>query len=129
MGWFFSKKTKQQLVAMLLESNSNDSVRTDVLEHHLADNVLWSLVRLTVRQDGILQLKRGESINFIRCDLLDQQDGEWGHKPLEEAVHPYYYDCPSHFLDLAPEQSADWRAKVRRFHAASPQKSTSSKHS
>jgi hypothetical protein len=129
MGWFFSKKTKQQLVTMLLESNINDSVRTDVLEHHLADNVLWSVVRLTALQDGILQLKRGESTNFIRCDLLDQHDGEWGHKPLEEAVGPRYWNCPIHFLELAPEQSADWRAKVRQFHADNAQKSTSPNHS
>ena len=32
-------------------------------------------------------------------------------------MHPYYYTCPLSYLDLAPEQSADWRAGVRAYHA------------
>jgi hypothetical protein len=31
-------------------------------------------------------------------------------------MHPYYYSCPLSYLDLAPEQSADWRAGVRAYH-------------
>lgn len=32
-------------------------------------------------------------------------------------MHPYYYSCPLSYLDLAPEQSAEWRAGVRAYHA------------
>ncbi|MCL1962055.1 MAG: hypothetical protein FWG56_09860, partial [Desulfovibrionaceae bacterium] len=32
-------------------------------------------------------------IRFIRCDLLDGSSGQWGHKPLEESMHPYYSGC------------------------------------
>ena len=35
----------------------------------------------------------------------------------DESMHPYYYTCPLSYLDLAPEQSADWRAGVRAYHA------------
>ncbi len=125
MGWLFTRKTRDQLIAMLTEESSNELVQSKVLEHQLVGNVLWSLVCLTALKDGCLQLKAGESINFIRCDLLESSPEGWGYKCLEEASHPYHYDCPIHFLDLAPEQSADWRANVRQFHADNPQKSTS----
>ncbi len=66
----------------------------------------------------------GESLNFIRCDLLESSSEGWGYKALEESSHPYYYDCPLHYLDLAPEQSADWRSGVRQFHADQAEIST-----
>ena len=117
MGWLFTKKSKQQLVATLVQSSSNENVSNEVLEYHLVGSVLWSLVRLTVKKEGLAQIKAGESLVFIRCDLLDQQDGGWGYKAMEESMHPYYYSCPPGFLDRAPEQSAEWRAGVRKFRA------------
>lgn len=117
MGWLFTKKSKEQLVATLVQSSSNENVSNEVLDHHLVGSVLWSLVRLTVKKEGLAQIKAGESLVFIRCDLLDQQDGGWGYKAMEESMHPYYYSCPPGFLDQAPEQSAEWRAGVRKFHA------------
>ena len=126
MGWLFTNKTRDQLIATLIEERSNEFVKSKVLEHRLVGNVLWSLVCLTAIQQGCLQLKAGESINFIRCDLLESSPEGWGHKALEESVNPYYYDCPLHYLDLAPEQSADWRVKVRQFHAQEAEKSSPS---
>ncbi|MFC6282562.1 MULTISPECIES: hypothetical protein [Polaromonas] len=123
MGWLFTNKTRDQLIAMLTRECNNEFVKSKVLEHQLVGNVLWSLVCLTAIHEGCLQLKSGESINFIRCDLLESSPEGWGYKALEESVHPYYYDCPLHYLDLAPEQSADWRVNVRQFHAQDAQKS------
>ena len=48
---------------------------------------------------------------------LERSGGQWGYKPLDESMHPYYYSCPLSYLDLAPEQSAEWRAGVRAYHA------------
>jgi len=38
-------------------------------------------------------------------------------KSMDESMHPYTYDCPLAFLDMAPETSAKWRDGVRKFHA------------
>ncbi len=117
MGWLYTRQTRDQLIATLIQPRSNEDASSEVLEHDLIGHVLWSLVRLTVKKDGLHGLRSGEAIVFIRCDLLDQSADGWGYKALEESVFPYYFSCPLHFLDLAPEQSADWRANVRKFHS------------
>ncbi len=121
MGWLFTKKSKQQLVDTLVQSSSNENVSNEVLDHHLVGSVLWSVVRLTVKKEGLAQIKAGDSLVFIRCDLLDQQEGGWGYKAMEESMYPYYFSCPLGFFNQAPEQSAEWRAGVRKFHAEQPQ--------
>jgi hypothetical protein len=84
----------------------------------LRGNVLWSVVELTAKVEGVHRdLAPGQSLRYIRCDLLERSGNQWGYKPLEESMHPYYYSCPLSYLDLAPEQSADWRAGVRAYHA------------
>ena len=72
---------------------------------------------MTAKVEGVHRdLAPGQSLRYIRCDLLERSGGQWGYKPLDESMHPYYYTCPLSYLDLAPEQSADWRAGVRAFH-------------
>jgi hypothetical protein len=117
MGWLFTHQTHSQLIASLIQPRSDEAVSLEVLEHQLVKNVLWSLVRVTAKKPGWNKLEAGESFFFIRCDLLDHSNDGWGYKAMEESVHPYYYSCPLPYLDLAPEQSADWRAGVRQFHA------------
>jgi hypothetical protein len=45
----------------------------------------------------------------------------WGYKDMDESMGPYEYDCPLALLDkLGPppnEWAANWREKVRAFHA------------
>lgn len=80
--------------------------------------MLWSVVELTAKVEGVHRdLAPGQSLRYIRCDLLERSGNQWGYKPLDESMHPYYYSCPLSYLDLAPEQSADWRAGVRAYHA------------
>ncbi|MFO6370232.1 hypothetical protein, partial [Pseudomonas aeruginosa] len=89
-----------------------------VIAHALRGNVLWSVTQVTAKADGVHRdLAPGQSLRYIRCDLLQRSGGQWGYKPLDESMHPYYYSCPLSYLDLAPEQSADWRAGVRAYHA------------
>ncbi|GAJ29335.1 hypothetical protein [Acidomonas methanolica] len=118
MGWYFSLQSKAALVRELTQSTTTDRAIVEVLDHTLSDTVLWSVVKVTARTEGVHpHLKPGESLTYIRCDLLDQSGKMWGHKPLEEAMHPYYYSCPLSYLDLAPEQSSEWRAGVHAWHA------------
>ncbi|MFW7269205.1 hypothetical protein ACMAUO_14710 [Gluconacetobacter sp. Hr-1-5] len=117
MGWYFSLQSREELIRELTWSETTERAFTQVLDHALHENVLWSLVRVTARVDGVHpHLKPGDSLIYIRCDLLERSGNMWGYKPLEEAMHPYYYSCPLRFLDMAPEQSAEWRAGVRTWH-------------
>jgi len=118
MGWYFSRQTRAQLIQELIRPQDSDRAHSEVIAHTLRGNVLWSVVRVTAKQAGVLDLAEGESTTFIRCDLLQGSGGEWGHKPLEESMHPYYYTCPLRYLDMAPVRSAEWRDGVRSYHAS-----------
>lgn len=116
MGWYFSRQTRDQLIGELITPQENEQARSEVIAHALRGNVLWSVVRVTAKQAGMLGLKEGESTTFIRCDLLKGSHGEWGYKPLDESMHPYYYSCPLSYLELTPARSEAWREGVRTYH-------------
>jgi len=118
MGWYFSRQTRDQLIRELIEPQEAENARSEVIAHTLRGNVLWSVVRITAKQAGVMKLAAGDSINVIRCDLLQGSGGEWGYKPLDESMHPYYYSCPLRYLDMAPVQSPEWREGVLAHHAS-----------
>lgn len=118
MGWYFSRQTRDQLIHELIEPQEAENARSEVIAHTLRGNVLWSVVRITAKQAGVMKLAAGDSINVIRCDLLQGSGGEWGYKPLDESMHPYYYSCPLRYLDMAPVQSPEWREGVLAHHAS-----------
>ena len=117
MGRYYSRQTRAQLIQELIQPQEGERAHYQVIAHALRGNVLWSVVRITAKVAGIFGLDAGESTAFIRCDLLQGSGNDWGHKPLEEAMHPYYYSCPLRYLDMAPEQCRDWRDGVRAHHA------------
>jgi len=118
MGWFFSPQSRSELIAELLEAQDNARASSQVIAHTLRGNVLWSVVEVTAKVDGVHpDLAPGQSIRYIRCDLLQRNGNEWGYKPLDESMHPYYYTCPLRYLEMAPEQSREWRERVRAYHA------------
>jgi hypothetical protein len=128
MGWHFARQSRDQLIRELIEPQESERARSEVIAHAIRSNVLWSIVRVTAKQAGVLDLAVGESTTFIRCDLLKGSGGEWGHKPLDESMHPYYYSCPLRFLDRAPVRSSEWRERVHSYHASrrKPRSTTSS---
>ena len=118
MGWYFSPQSRSELIAELIAPQETERASVKVIAHALRGNVLWSVAEVTAKVEGVhRELAPGQSLRYIRCDLLERSGGQWGCKPLDESMHPYYYSCPLSYLDLAPEQSADWRAGVRAYHA------------
>ena len=118
MGWYFSPQSRSELIAELIAPQETERASVKVIAHALRGNVLWSVTEVTAKVEGVHRhLAPGQSLRYIRCDLLERSGGQWGYKPLDESMHPYYYSCPLSYLDLAPEQSADWRAGVRAYHA------------
>lgn len=116
MGWYFSRQPRDQLIRELIQPQESELARSKVIAHTLRGNVLWSVVQVTAKQAGAFDLKEAESTTLIRCDLLEGSNGEWGHKPLDESMHPYYYSCPLAYLDMAPVRSDAWREGVRSYH-------------
>ncbi|AMO76049.1 hypothetical protein [Pseudomonas citronellolis] len=118
MGWFFSPRSRSELIAELVEPQETERASAKVIAHTLRGNVLWSVVEVTAKVEGVSpSLAPGQSLRYIRCDLLQRHGNEWGYKPLDESMHPYYYTCPLRYLELAPEQSREWRERVRAYHA------------
>ena len=118
MGWYFSPQSRSELIAELIAPQETERASVKVIAHALRGNVLWSVAQVTAKAEGVHRdLTPGQSLCTIRCDLLERSGGQWGYKPLDESMHPYYYSCPLSYLNLAPEQSADWRAGVRAYHA------------
>lgn len=118
MGWLFSSRTRSELIRDLTQPEDHTHAHVRVIAHTLRGNVLWSVTEVTAKTEGVhSDLAPGESIRYIRCDLLQRRDGEWGYKAMDESMAPYYYSCPLRYLDMAKELSPAWREKVRAHHA------------
>ncbi|AMG47858.1 TPA: hypothetical protein ACRMT2_005497 [Pseudomonas aeruginosa] len=118
MGWLFSSRTRSELIRDLIQPEDRERASVRIIAHTLRGNVLWSVVEITAKAEGVHQdLAPGESLCYIRCDLLQRSGGQWGYKGMDESMSPYYYTCPLRYLEMAKEISPDWREKVRAYHA------------
>ncbi|MDG9757861.1 hypothetical protein N5E31_03670 [Pseudomonas chengduensis] len=118
MGWLYSSRSRSELIHHLIQAQDHPQTSIHVIAHALRGNVLWSVVEVTAKVEGVHKdLAPGESMRYIRCDLLQRSGGQWGYKDMSESVHPFYYTCPLSYLDMAPVQSPEWREHVRAYHA------------
>ena len=116
MGWTYLPVPREELIRRLLAPEDGATAWVKIIAHEVQDEILWSVEQFTARQTTSF-LEAGQSRAFIVCYLLNGSAGGSGYKALEESMHPFYYSCPLHFLDLAPEQSRAWREGVRAYHA------------
>jgi len=120
MGWTtMCGYSKQDVINHVMRFQENDKATWNTIAKCVLGNVLWAVVEMTVKADGVLYgLSAGESERFIACYRLGSEKGfGWGYKDMEESMHPCHYNCPLHYLTMAPEKSPEWRAKVRAWHA------------
>ena len=105
MGWYYQHGSRKDLVDALTKDPRGPEGRCKCLAHCLRGNMLWSVWD-------------SPSGRWIGCDLLHRAgDGMWGHKPMDESVHPYYYTCPLKYLELVPEVANEqWRSNVVAHH-------------
>lgn len=110
MGWYYTHgASRKSLIESLTKGwNKDDGSYAKVLKHCARGNVLWT----------VWEVKRpqGEPQRHIGCDLMQRADCGWGHKPMDEGMHPFYYTCPLSYLDMAPVASEEWRGLVRLYH-------------
>lgn len=109
MGWYYRNGgTRRDLIEERTKGWERNGVVSECLAHCCRGNVLWAVWE----QQHPLWTSR-----FISCDLMEYRGG-WGYKPMEEAMHPYYYTCPISYLRMVPfVASAEWRELVREHHA------------
>jgi hypothetical protein len=126
MGWLFkSGCSRRDLIAERTQdwerTNAEDIVvKTTCLAHcyrgGVFSGVLWTVWGRSFTRDGA-EVQPSE--RWIGCDLLRCQIGfGWGHKDLDESMHPYFYSCPLKSLDLMPIERCGGKVNGVRWCAA-----------
>lgn len=119
MGWLYGWADKQSLIDHLSETQENDSRKWEMLKHTVRGNTYWGVVQITKKSEGVI-------VKHIICCRLSSSGEKndpyrWGYKDMDESMGPCYYDCPLSYLDIVNEENADWRQKVREYHARKSQ--------
>ncbi len=111
MGWLFTQgASRHDIINKLVQPEENETRRWETKTHCLRGNVLWSVIKLTQKVEGVTE-------TFIGCHLLSKSKGcGWGYKELCESMGPYYYTCPLKYLDMAPVANQEWRDDVIEYH-------------
>lgn len=110
MGWYYGNSSKKDVIDELTRDWNRDGSNGRCLHKCIKGSVLWTVWQITT-QDG--------SSSHIGCDLLGSYEGEWGYKPMDEYMGPYYFSCPLAYLDMVPVANEGWREQVRQHHAKS----------
>lgn len=133
MGWLFRPgSTRKGMIAERVKGwevtkPTGVIVKTTCIAHcyrgGVFKGVLWTVWERTFEHAQPTE-------RWIGCDLLEysKADEGWGHKDMEEGMHPYFYSCPLKYLALVPVvASEDWRAGVREYHARQMEKRLATK--
>jgi hypothetical protein len=127
MGWYYTNgPTRKELISELSEgrirtSDQGVTITTTCLASCYRGGVfsgtLWSVWQRTFSISGT---QASPNQRWIKCDLMRCDNGLWGHKPLEESMHPYHYSCPLGYLAKVPLEefggNAEWREGVQSYH-------------
>ena len=111
MGWYYDYgASKADTIKTVTKDwdNKNGS-KGRCLAKCLRGNVLWTVFEVTDPD--------GQPHRHIGCYLLQSYEGDWGYKPMDESVGPFYYSCPLSYLDMVPVANEDWRESVRKYHS------------
>lgn len=105
MGWFYGYETRKQLTDDLLKVTNTGY---KMIAKACTSNRLWVVY------------ENPEGYRYITLFLLSKRDGNYGYKPMDEHMGPYYYDCPLKLLEIAEPQQPHtmgkfWRNNVRTY--------------
>ena len=79
----------------------------------------YQTIKACVRGNVMYAIVRGSTHpTVIGVFLLSKAGGDWGYKPMDESVGPFYWNCPLAYLNEVPDPregySTKWRENVRR---------------
>ena len=115
MGWYGTLgATKQDIIGEVLDGfSSRGLLKEHALKKESGETVLWMVI---AGQD-----KQNTPFQCILCYLIYKSGRDWGYKPLDEMMVPYYTSVPIEWLDKypciypgGPGDSDKWRADVRK---------------
>jgi len=115
MGSYYTDgASRKDIIREVIQGWSReDGTGTQTLKHCARGNVLYVVHETTTPE---------ETFRFIGVYLLLRSRDGWGYKPMDESMHPYYYNCPVSYIELAEEKpktgglgadSDKWRENVR----------------
>jgi hypothetical protein len=111
MGWLYGWESKADIVKHLTAPTAY-SGGTRIVAHSVRGSELWMVVEPAEGdREIVLCLIEGRS-----------KKAGFGYKDMSESMHPFYYNCRLSYLAMAPEKCAEWRAKVRLYHARQSRK-------
>lgn len=85
----------------------------------LRPSLNYCIVDKAVRGNEVYALmeSKTDGLRFISVLLISKARGEgWGYKEMDEAMAPYYYNCPARILDASTctsESAVAWRQACR----------------
>jgi hypothetical protein len=113
MGYFFSSRwpTRADMVRHL---NADLPEFSKLIKARTVGNNHWQAIEYINAA--------GENVRYIALALIrhSREAGGYGYKSMDETSGPYYYNCPLNFLEGLSSPigyAADWREKVRAYHA------------
>lgn len=99
MGWTGVYKSLADTKKMILDEMNfaGSKYRSEVLKNATYGREFWILRKLTVLETGL---------EFITATFvfISHNKGETTYKEIDIDTHPYYYNCPSSWLDLIAPQ-------------------------
>lgn len=105
MGSLYGWNSRKEVIKQLI---TDDEPKLQTLAHCVKGNILWTVQKWQHRSEP-----------FIGCYILlgpvkpSNDPYACGYKDMTEEMHPYYYNCPIRYLEMAPEVCPEWRVKVR----------------
>lgn len=118
MEWYFSHRTRAQLVKNLTEQGEGGQTLAYKIVNESGQVILWA-----VQQCSPDHPEYPNQV-FISCYLLGTSGRLHGYRPMDESMHPYFYSCPIRYLAMAPVRCQAWRDGVMACHDAATQKET-----
>lgn len=115
MGWTFVHKGRGGKIKEFLSTEMNwesGGTKVTVLDCAVVAMRTAYLAVETIRED----VRKVVGV-VVLLDYRPQDYYNFGYKVMDEASHPYYYDCPARILDLLTdtdnENALSWRATCR----------------
>lgn len=105
MGWYGTCSTIQEVYNELL-TKRNFASGVKLLDHRKTQygRHLWILLQLPDNQ------------KIIGFYFIQKRSDGWWYKPMDETMHPYYWDCPVSLIQAAGETknkvALQWRGEV-----------------